>query len=60
MASGGKERPGRVLVPVAREGDGRPKGSRPPAGQPIHQQIAARLRAAIADGTYPVGARLPT
>ncbi len=30
------------------------------AGQPIYQQIAARLRAAIADGKYPVGARLPT
>ena len=30
------------------------------ASQPIYQQIAASLRAAIADGTYPVGARLPT
>lgn len=29
-------------------------------GQPIYQQIAARLRAEIAAGKYPVGARLPT
>lgn len=29
-------------------------------GRPIYQQIAERLRAAIAEGKYPVGARLPT
>jgi GntR family transcriptional regulator len=37
--------------------------SAPPAtvtGQPIYQRIAAELRQAISDGTYPVGARLPT
>ncbi len=57
-APGGKERAGRVLVPVAGGRDAAAEGSA--AGQPIYQQIAARLRAAIADGTYPVGARLPT
>jgi GntR family transcriptional regulator len=46
----------RVLAPVQGGGDGSNAG----ASQPIYQQIAARLRAAIADGTYPVGARLPT
>ncbi len=29
-------------------------------GQPIYQRIAGELRRAIADGRYPVGARLPT
>ena len=48
----------RVLVPVPGGRDAAPEGS--PASQPIYQQIAGRLRAAIADGTYPVGARLPT
>ena len=48
----------RVLVPVPGGRDAAAEGS--PASQPIYQQIAARLRAAIADGTYPVGARLPT
>ncbi len=32
----------------------------PGRNQPIYQQIAARLRSAIAEGKYPVGARLPT
>jgi len=49
---------GRVLVPVPGGRDAAVEGSG--ASQPIYQQIAARLRAAIADGTYPVGARLPT
>jgi len=30
------------------------------AGQPIYQRVAAELRRGIADGRYPVGARLPT
>ena len=46
---------GRVLVPVPGGRDAAAEGSG--ASQPIYQQIAARLRAAIADGTYPVGAR---
>lgn len=29
-------------------------------GQPIYQRIASRLRQAITDGHYPIGARLPT
>jgi len=48
---------GRVLVPVS---DGADAGAEGSPATPIYQQIAARLRAAIADGTYPVGARLPT
>jgi DNA-binding GntR family transcriptional regulator len=32
----------------------------PNSSQPIYQQIASRLRSAIAEGKYPVGARLPT
>jgi len=49
---------GRVLVPLPGGRDAAAEGS--PPSQPIYQQIAGRLRAAIADGTYPVGARLPT
>lgn len=29
-------------------------------GQPLYLQVAGQLKRAIADGTYPVGARLPT
>jgi len=46
-----------VLVPVSGGGDAGADGSSAGASQPIYQQIAASLRAAIADGTYPVGAR---
>lgn len=30
------------------------------SGQPLYLQVAGQLKKAIADGTYPVGARLPT
>lgn len=54
--------PGRALCCNAGVSKARPHPATAPEpeGQPLYLQVAGRLKGAIADGSYPVGGRLPT